>query len=41
VGHRHLDEAAPAGALALEKRGQGGGIEMDRRNEIDDPAGRP
>jgi hypothetical protein len=34
--HRHLDEAAPAGALALEKRGQCGGIKMDPGNEIDD-----
>jgi hypothetical protein len=34
--HRHLDEAAPAGTLALEQRGEGGGIEVDPGNEIDD-----
>jgi hypothetical protein len=47
--HRHLDEAAPAGALALEQRCEGGSIEVDPGNEIDDcragldrrPSGKP
>ena len=34
--NRHLDESAPAGTLALEQRCEGGGIEMDAGEEIDD-----